>query len=117
MSAIGRQPDVWRVVTGMISNPVAKAGTALSPEWDRGFDEAFTELITSDPDLVAAEFDALIDAGFDEPPTPPALPAPPVPPGAEPSGPQPATAAGPEAPAAGTGHQPGPAGPAPRPPP
>jgi hypothetical protein len=60
----------------MASNPVAQAGTALSPEWDRGFDEAFTELISSDPDLVRAEFDALIGAGFDEPPTPPAPPAP-----------------------------------------
>ena len=60
----------------MTSDPVAQAGTALSPEWDRGFDEAFTELISSDPDLVRAEFDALIGAGFDEPPLPPAPPAP-----------------------------------------
>jgi len=55
---------------------VAGPGTALSPEWDRGFDEAFTELISGDPDLVRAEFDALISAGFDEPPPPPASPAP-----------------------------------------
>ena len=54
---------MWRVVTGMTSNPTAQAGTALSPEWDRGFDEAFTELISSDPDLVRTEFDALIGAG------------------------------------------------------
>ena len=67
---------MWRVVTGMTSNPVAQAGTALSPEWDRGFDEAFTELICGDPDLLRAEFDALISAGFDEPPQPPAPPAP-----------------------------------------
>jgi len=67
---------MWRVVTGMTSNPVAQAGTALSPEWDRGFDEAFTELISGDPDLVRAEFDALIGANFDDPPTPPAPPAP-----------------------------------------
>ena len=60
----------------MTSNPVAQAGTALSPEWDRGFDEAFTELICGDPDLVRAEFDALIGASFNEPPTPPAPPAP-----------------------------------------
>jgi hypothetical protein len=53
---------MWRVVTGMTSNPTAQAGTALSPEWDRGFDEAFTELISADPDLVRAEFDALPDA-------------------------------------------------------
>ena len=60
----------------MTSNLFARAGTALSPEWDHGFDEAFTELISSDPDLVRAEFDALIGANFTEPPTPPAPPAP-----------------------------------------
>jgi len=81
----------------MTSNPVAQAGTALSPEWDRGFDEAFTELICSDPDLVRAEFEALIGAGFDDPPEPP---APPAPPAARPApsppqpGPAPAPAAG-----------------------
>jgi hypothetical protein len=68
-----------RVVTGMTSNPAAQAGTALSPEWDRGFDEAFAELISSDPDLVRAEFDGLIGAGFDEPPPPPPPPAPSAP--------------------------------------
>jgi len=57
---------------GVTTNATAQAGTALSPEWDRGFDEAFTELISSDPDLVRDEFDALIDANFDEPPAPPA---------------------------------------------
>ena len=36
--------------------------TALSPEWDRGVDEAFAELISSDDDLVQVEFDALIAA-------------------------------------------------------
>jgi hypothetical protein len=46
--------------------------TALSPEWDRGFDEAFAELISTDPDLVRAEFDALVGAGFGEPPSRPA---------------------------------------------
>ncbi|WP_157437781.1 hypothetical protein [Actinoplanes subtropicus] len=60
----------------MTSNPVAQAGTALSPEWDRGFDEAFTELICGDPDLVRAEFDDLIGAGFGDPPPPPVPPAP-----------------------------------------
>lgn len=65
-----------RVVIGMTSNLVARAGTALSPEWDHGFDEAFAELISNDPDLVRAEFDALIAAGFDQPPTPPTPPAP-----------------------------------------
>jgi len=46
----------------------------LSREWDRGFGEAFTELICGDPELVR-EFDALIGAGFDEPPVPLAPPA------------------------------------------
>jgi hypothetical protein len=67
---------MWRVVTGMTSNPIAQAGTALSPEWDRGIDEALTELISGDPDLVRAEFNALIGASFTEPPAPPAPPAP-----------------------------------------
>jgi len=67
---------MWRVVTGMFSNTTAQAGTALSPEWDRGFDEAFTDLISSDPDLVRDEFDALIGANFTEPPEPPAPPRP-----------------------------------------
>ena len=35
----------------MSSTPRAQADTALSPEWDRGFDEAFVELVSSDPDL------------------------------------------------------------------
>ena len=35
-------------------------GTGLSPEWDRRFDAAFTDLISSDADLVRIEFDALI---------------------------------------------------------
>jgi len=50
----------------------SNSGTALSPEWDCGFDEAFTELISGDPDLVRAEFDALTGASFNDPPTPPA---------------------------------------------
>ena len=104
---------MWRVVTGMTSNPVAQAGTALSPEWDRGFDEAFTELICGDPDLVRAEFDALINAGFDEPPPP----EPPAPSAAEPApshpqpGPSPAPAGG------NDGCQPGAASDNPRSPP
>jgi hypothetical protein len=69
---------MWRVVTGMTRNPVAQAGTALSPEWDRGFDEAFTELISGDPDLLRAEFDALIGASFDNPPHPPPGRHPPI---------------------------------------
>ncbi|WP_173165730.1 hypothetical protein [Phytohabitans suffuscus] len=73
----------------MTSDPVAQAGTALSPEWDRGFDEAFTELICGDPDLVRAEFDALIGASFDDPPEPP---APPAPSAAQPAPSQPAPA-------------------------
>ena len=46
--------------------------TALSPEWDRGFDEAFAELISGDGDLLRAEFDALIEAVWaDQPPAAP----------------------------------------------
>jgi hypothetical protein len=41
---------------------MATAGTGLSPEWDRWFDEAFTDLISSDDELVRAEFEALVDA-------------------------------------------------------
>jgi len=97
----------------MTHNPKAQAGTALSPEWDRGFDEAFTELICGDPDLVRAEFDALIGASFDDPP-------PPVPPAASadrpaPSHPQPDP---PPTPAAGDdGRRPDAAGNNPRSPP
>jgi hypothetical protein len=105
---------VWRVVTGMTSNPIAQAGTALSPEWDRGFDEAFTELISSDPDLVRTEFDALIGASFNEPPRSPALPAPAD---AEPAGPRTEATRGPGTQARDAGHQPDAAGPSPRPPP
>jgi hypothetical protein len=67
---------MWRVVTGMTSTYAAQARTALSPEWDHGFDEAFTDLVTNDPDWVRDEFDALIGANFTEPPQPPAPPAP-----------------------------------------
>ncbi|WP_436535916.1 hypothetical protein [Actinoplanes sp. HUAS TT8] len=62
----------------MTSTFTARVRTALSPEWDHGFDEAFTELVTGDPDLVRNEFDALIGANFNEPPQPPASPAPPT---------------------------------------
>jgi hypothetical protein len=48
-----------------------RARTGLSPEWDRGFDDAFTELVCSDDELVRAEFDALIRASW-RPPAPPA---------------------------------------------
>jgi hypothetical protein len=48
----------------------------LSPEWDRWFDEAFTDLITSDEGLVQAEFDALIGASWRT--TPPAPSPPPA---------------------------------------
>ena len=41
--------------------------TGLSPEWDRWFDEAFTDLITNDEDLVQAEFGALIGASWRQP--------------------------------------------------
>ncbi|WP_433367870.1 hypothetical protein ACQPZX_40460 [Actinoplanes sp. CA-142083] len=107
----------------MTSNPLAQAGTALSPEWDRGFDEAFTELICGDPDLVRTEFDALIGASFDDPP--PSSPSPPSPPPPAPSAPS-ATQPAPSpphpgaspAPATGEdGHHPAAAGNNPRSPP
>jgi hypothetical protein len=68
----------------MTGLPAAQAGTALSPEWDRWFDEAFSDLISGDDDLVRAEFDALIAAGWPEPPP---SPPPPAPSAADPSGP------------------------------
>jgi len=45
------------VVTGM-------ASTGLSPEWDRWFDEAFTDLVARDDELIRREFDALIGASW-----------------------------------------------------
>ncbi|MEU7901689.1 hypothetical protein [Actinoplanes sp. NPDC049118] len=60
----------------MSISPTAQAGTALSPEWDRGVDEAFAEIVSGDRDLVRAEFEAIVGAAFDEPPEPPAPPAP-----------------------------------------
>ena len=98
----------------MTSNPVAQAGTALSPEWDRGFDEAFTELICGDPDLVRAEFDALIGAGFDDPPEPP---APSAPSAAQPAPSHPQPGASPPPAAVDGGRPPGAAGNNPRSPP
>jgi hypothetical protein len=41
---------------------MASPGTGLSPEWDRWFDEAFTDLISSDDELVRAEFEGLVGA-------------------------------------------------------
>jgi hypothetical protein len=61
----------------MIGKPIAQASTGLSPEWDRWFDEEFTDLVTCDEDLVRQEFDALIDASW-RPAPPPSPPAPPV---------------------------------------
>ncbi len=55
----------------MTDLPEVRARTGLSPEWDRGFDDAFTDLICSDDELVRAEFDALIRASW-RPPAPPA---------------------------------------------
>ncbi|WP_127504671.1 hypothetical protein [Actinoplanes solisilvae] len=62
----------------MIDNLVVRARTALSPEWDHGFDEAFAELVSSDPDLVQAEFDDLIAASWPDPPEPARPPDPPT---------------------------------------
>ncbi|WP_249998333.1 hypothetical protein [Actinoplanes sp. M2I2] len=63
----------------MLDNLVARARTALSPEWDHGFDEAFTELVSSDPDLVQAEFDDLIAASWPDPAGSAPPPGPPAP--------------------------------------
>lgn len=71
----------------------AQAGTGLSPEWDRWFDEAFTDLISGDQDLVRTEFDALIEASWQGPP-----PAPPAPSADDGSGPGPAGDASSEVP-------------------
>jgi len=62
----------------VLTGPTLQAGTALSPEWDRWFDEAFTDLVCSDDDLVRAEFDALINGEW-HPPVPSAPPVPSVP--------------------------------------
>jgi hypothetical protein len=75
--------------------------TALSPEWDRWFDEAFTDLISGDEDLVRAEFDALIAASWQQPPPPP--PAPPAP-GPSGGSPRPAAATPPGVQSEGGGH-------------
>jgi hypothetical protein len=75
------------VVLDMTTTFLVQARTGLSPEWDRDFDEEFAKLISSDPDLVQAEFDALVGACWNQspaappPPTPAAGPAPPPPPG------------------------------------
>jgi hypothetical protein len=50
---------------------VPQARAALSPEWEHGFNDQFTEIVTGDPDLVKAEFDALIGACWEEPPQEP----------------------------------------------
>ena len=62
----------------MTSLPTAQRSTGLSPEWDRWFDEAFTDLITQDEELVRQEFDALIDGSWRHP-SPPPPSAPPAP--------------------------------------
>jgi hypothetical protein len=50
---------------------MAQPKTALSPEWDRWFDETFADLVSSDEELTRGEFDALISASW-LPPAPPA---------------------------------------------
>lgn len=75
-----------------MSNTFAvQARTALSPEWDHGFDEAFTDLVSSDPDLVQAEFDAIIEACWEKPPAPPPPPTRPAPSAAQPAPPAPSS--------------------------
>ncbi|WP_433221661.1 hypothetical protein ACQP00_21275 [Dactylosporangium sp. CS-047395] len=49
------------------------ARTGLSPEWDRGFDAAFAELISRDHDVVDTEFTSITTANW---PAPPASPPP-----------------------------------------
>jgi hypothetical protein len=46
---------------------MAQPTTALSPEWDRWFDETFTNLMSADQDLTRTEFDALIAASWSAP--------------------------------------------------
>ena len=75
-------------MTTMTGVTPVRARTGLSPEWDRGFDETFMDLVCNDDELVRAEFDALVGAVW-HPPVPPAPPAPraPAPPGSGPGGP------------------------------
>ncbi|WP_433221066.1 hypothetical protein ACQP00_19515 [Dactylosporangium sp. CS-047395] len=47
------------------------ARTGLSPEWDRGFDAAFVELISHDHDFVDTEFTSLTTANWPAPPASP----------------------------------------------
>jgi len=77
MPARTRTGQVLRMTTGSTPGFGVYDRTALSPEWDRWFDEAFTDLISGDEDLVRAEFDALIAASW-QPPVPPPPPAPPA---------------------------------------
>jgi len=88
----------------MTDSFTAQASTALSPEWDRGFDEAFTDLVSSDADLVRAEFEALIGASWNEPPAPPVPPAPST---AEPAASHPGAGTGDDDAARGAGREPG----------
>ncbi|WP_426513603.1 hypothetical protein ACPPVO_25165 [Dactylosporangium sp. McL0621] len=38
--------------------------TGLSPEWDRGFDAMFAELVSRDTDFVDTEFASLTEANW-----------------------------------------------------
>lgn len=64
--------------------------TALSPEWDRWFDEQFTDLISTDEELLRAEFDDLMASSWPRPPSHPTTPGPRPPSHPSPSGPLPA---------------------------
>jgi hypothetical protein len=60
----------------MMGVVTASASTGLSPEWDRWFDETFTDLITGDEELVRAEFDDLIASSWQSPSSPASPPTP-----------------------------------------
>ena len=49
--------------------------SGLSPEWDRRFDEAFTDLVTHDDDFIRTEFTCLTRASWpNQPPANPLIP-------------------------------------------
>jgi len=57
---------------------MAQPRTALSPEWDRWFDETFADLVSADEDFTRKEFDGLITASWPPSAVPPHHPRGPV---------------------------------------